>query len=459
MFFGAAALRLREADFEPAHALPGTGGRRWPYSYGDLEEYYGMAERILGVAGEGEGEGDPTEPPHSAPYPQGSLPELCQTSQRIWDASLRLGLTPFRLPLAVNFSGKAGRTACIQCATCDGFACAIDAKNDPAGSVIPPLLRKGMELKAGVVAVRLVRRGRRVKGVQCVEVESGRRVEFRASNIVLSAGALGSPHLILASGLRDLNPAPDAVGRYLMRHCNAMVFGLFRDPLGNGAEFRKQIGIHDFYFGDPDRDMPHRKLGGIQQVQGVPEGLLAHRLPAFLKWVAPRLSHRITGLLAIAEDEPRIQNGVNLHPRRFDRYGLPQLVINHRYTRGDLAARRALVLRAREILREAGAKATVVYPITTFSHAVGTLRMGEDPWESPLDPTCRFRGTENLFVVDGSFMPSSGGVNPSLTIGANALRAAEKMAEASRVTAAVLDLEPFESDRVFPVRSSIASSE
>jgi hypothetical protein len=206
-----------------------------------------------------------------------------------------------------------------------------------------------------------------------------------------------------------------------------MVFGLFRDPLGAGAEFRKQIGIHDFYFGDAEGGAPRRKLGGIQQVQGAPEGLLAHRLPGFLRWAAPRLSQRITGLLVIAEDEARIENGVTLDARRPDGYGLPQLVIHHRYTRGDRAARRTLIGRARQILLEAGAKLTVVYPITTFSHAVGTLRMGEDPWESPLDPECRFRGTENLYVVDGSFMPSSGGVNPSLTIAANALRAAELM--------------------------------
>ena len=421
VFYGAASLRLREKDFEPWKGLHGDDGARWPFDYQALEPHYSAAERILGVAGEGKG--DPTEPARSVPYPQ-TLPGLCRTSRRIWDASSRLGMKPFRLPVAVNYSSQNGRAPCTECSTCDGYACAIDAKNDPAGSVIPGLVRRGLNLKAGMVAVRLIRRGRRVLGVECVERESGRQVAFHADHVILSAGALGSPHLILASGLEELSPAPQAVGRYLMRHCNSMVFGLFREPLALEQEFRKQVGVHDFYFGDPDARRWAGKLGSIQQVQGAPSGLVADRLPPVLKRMAPWLSDRVTGLLAIAEDEPSIRNGVSLDRRNPDRFGLPRLVINHRYTRRDRDARGALLRRARAILREAGAPITFEMPITTFSHAVGTLRMGEDPWTSPLDPGCRFRGSENLYVIDGSFMPTSGGVNPSLTIAANALRAA-----------------------------------
>jgi choline dehydrogenase-like flavoprotein len=76
------------------------------------------------------------------------------------------------------------------------------------------------------------------------------------------------------------------------------------------------------------------------------------------------------------------------------------------------------------VLRGAGAWAFYQHRIRTFSHAVGTVRMGSDPRTSALDGYGRFRGIDNLFVLDGSFMPRSGGVNPSLTIAANALRAA-----------------------------------
>jgi len=334
---------------------------------------------------------------------------------------------PSRIPVAINYSRGNGRTPCALCDTCDGYACAIDAKNDPAGSVLPALVRKGLTLRSGTAAVRLIVRGRRVRGVECVERESGRQVTFEAEHVILSAGALASPQLLLASGLQRLSPAPRAVGRFLQRHCNAMVFGLFPEPLAEGPEFRKQVAIHDFYFGDPEADGWAGKLGSLQQVQGAPAGLVAERLPPGLKRAAPWLSRRITGLLAIAEDEPRIENGVTLDRRRSDPSGLPGLRIHHRYTNRDRGARWTLIRRARSVLREAGASLTGVMPIRTFSHAVGTLRMGEDPWTSPLDPGCRFRGVENLFVVDGSFMPTAGGVNPSLTIAANALRVAQRL--------------------------------
>jgi choline dehydrogenase-like flavoprotein len=107
--------------------------------------------------------------------------------------------------------------------------------------------------------------------------------------------------------------------------------------------------------------------------------------------------------------------------------GLPGLHINHYYTSRDLAADRALRRRAGRILRAAGALFMYRRPIRTFSHALGTVRMGRDERTSPLDDVCRFRGVENLRVVDASVFPTSSAVNPSLTIAANALRVAASM--------------------------------
>ena len=78
----------------------------------------------------------------------------------------------------------------------------------------------------------------------------------------------------------------------------------------------------------------------------------------------------------------------------------------------------------------------VNWEVSTFSHAVGTLRMGEDEHTAPLDPGCRFRGLENLYVTDGSVFPTSAGVNPSLTIAANALRVGGLIARSAAVAAA-----------------------
>jgi choline dehydrogenase-like flavoprotein len=102
--------------------------------------------------------------------------------------------------------------------------------------------------------------------------------------------------------------------------------------------------------------------------------------------------------------------------------------VEHHYTPRDLAARKALVRRAKQILRRAGAWGTVTWKVSTFSHAVGTVRMGDDERTSALDGDCRFRGMENLYVTDGSVFPTSAGVNPSLTIAANALRVGRRIA-------------------------------
>jgi choline dehydrogenase-like flavoprotein len=131
---------------------------------------------------------------------------------------------------------------------------------------------------------------------------------------------------------------------------------------------------------------------------------------------------RITGLLVMAEDQPQVENGLGLDASRRDELGLARLVVRHRHTRRDRMARSALARQAARILRAAGALFCYTHEIKTFSHAAGTVRFGDDPRTAPLDRDCRFRGVENLFVVDASFMPTGGGINPSLTIAANALR-------------------------------------
>src|SRR5262249_13145696 len=145
---------------------------------------------------------------------------------------------------------------------------------------------------------------------------------------------------------------------------------------------------------------------------------------------APILTH-LTGLLAIAEDQPRFDNGVWIDRGSHDAFGLPQLAVSHSYSDRDRRARAALVDTAKAILREAGAVATHTHEILTFSHALGTLRMGVDPNASVLDRDGRFRGVENLYVVDGSALPTSAGVNPSLTIAAHALRVGSRFARSA----------------------------
>jgi choline dehydrogenase-like flavoprotein len=210
------------------------------------------------------------------------------------------------------------------------------------------------------------------------------------------------------------------VGRHLMRHSNAVVMGVFPRRPDREREFHKQIGIHDFYFGDSAG--PSGKLGALQQLATPPPALVKAHLSGALGSVVAKGVPHVTGLLVIAEDQPQADNRVEIDRRTTDRFGLPQLLVTHRYSRRDDAAGLALVTRARELLHRAGAWVTCVQPIRTFSHAVGTLRMGTDPTSSALDPHGRFRGLDNVYVADASAFPTSAAVNPSLTIAAHALR-------------------------------------
>lgn len=428
VFYGGVAFRFRAEDFEHDPEIAGASGARWPWTYGELEPHYAEAERILGVAGESGV--DPTEPGRSTPFPQAPA-ALAPISKRIEQAARELGCRPFRLPLAINHTPTRARAACIGCGTCAGFACAISAKNDLATVVVRPLLERGLHLRTNAVVTRLAAAGGRVTAVEAMDRATGHTVTYRAPTVVLAAGALATPHLLLASGLHRLNPGGHVVGRYLMRHYNEIVFGIFPQPPNPGGGFHKQLAIHDFYFGDPATREPRGKLGGIQQLSTPPVGLVRDQLPWLLGAACARWVDHLTGLQVIAEDQPQYENRVLLDGAGADRYGLPPLRVCHRYSDRDVAAGRTLARHARAILGHAGAWAFYRHRIGTFSHAVGTVRMGLDPRTSALDGDCRFRGLENLYVLDGSAMPTSAGVNPSLTIAANALRAAHRLAARS----------------------------
>jgi choline dehydrogenase-like flavoprotein len=431
VFYGGASFRFRERDFEPNEHIAGDSGAEWPVDYAAMEPFYSHAERLLGVAGEAGT--DPTEPWRSVRYPQGVVP-LSRTARAIADAAGRLGLRPFRIPLAISYDGRGDRRACVRCGTCDGYACAAEAKNDVATAIIPRLTRLGMTLRSNCVCVRLVRHGSRIAAVECVDRVTGERSTLAAHRFVLAAGALATPHLLLASRLDGCNPAGASVGRYLMRHRNAVVFGVYARQPNPERAFDKQIAIHDFYDGDPaSPEAPTGPLGGIQQLTP-PVDLVRAYMPFGVRDPAATLVSHATGLLVIAEDQPRHENGVAIDWTHRDRFGLPRLRVHHRHSERDEAAAAALVIHAKRILREAGARITYVHPIETFSHALGTVRMGVDPATSPLDGHGRFRGLDNLHVADASALPRSAGVNPSLTIAANALRIGGALAQSGAAT-------------------------
>ena len=417
VFYGGASYRFRERDFESNPDIVGDSGAEWPFRYADLEPFYSSVELLLGVAGDETSE--PNEPWHSTPYPD-NAPPLADSARDIADAARRLGYTPSRIPLAIAYRSRGTRSGCLRCGSCDGYACAAEAKNDLASTILPDLVRQGMVLRHNTVCVRLVRSGSRISEVHCVNRVTLARECLTARFVVLGAGSLATPHLLLASGLDRASTARVAVGRYLMRHRNAIVLGVHRRRPNPRQEFDKQVALFDRY-----------EVAGSVQQMSPPLGLARAYLPKMLRAPASLVLSHASGLVAIAEDQPRSENGVTVDWSVADRVGLPRLRVCHSYSLRDDRGAKILIDLARRVLREAGAHFTLVHHIETFTHALGTVRMGPDARTSPLDGHGRYRGLDNLYVVDGSALPRSAGVNPSLTIAANALRVGLHLARLS----------------------------
>ena len=426
--YGAVSFRMREEDFLGAPNAQG-GGRdsssAWSYTYKSLEPYYTKAEKLLGIAGiRGN---DITEPPIKTDYLHAPSTKLSKPSKKLWVASEKLGLHPFFLPMAINFSGMYGESKCILCSTCDHYLCKIKAKNDLATIILPATLEQDVHILSETRALNIKCVKNKVTSVDLVDQKSGRKFSVKCDNLILSGGALYSPYLLLASGI-DKITNNDSIGRYLMRHANGVVAGIFLGKSNPEKILQKQIGIPDYYHGDPKGiEKLEGPWGMIQDVSSIGKGVIKANAPFGLKNIAAFVSDYLINLLCIAEDTPQYENRVYADFSKRDKYDSPLLKIYHRYSERDINARMALYSKAKKILRKAGALFFYTMPIETFSHGLGTCRMGGDSSSSVVDANCKVHGMDNLYIIDGSVMPSGGSVNPSLTIAALSIKAAEKL--------------------------------
>ncbi len=406
--YGASLPRLRENDFGAVEHLEGTSPA-WPFSYADLEPYYGQAEQLYGVHGT-TGE-DPTEPWRSTPYPYPPLhhePYVADLADRLRAAGVRPSSTSMGLDRRPGGS-------CVRCATCDGFPCRLGAKSDAETCAIDPALETGhVRLVTGVRVRRLVadRTGRRVDHL-VAEGPDG-ELTVRAGRFVLSAGAVNSAALLLASA-DDLHPrglanGSDQVGRRFMMHHNAHVAAVDVNRR-NDVTFQKTLAVNDWYVDGGDGH-PLGSLQLIGKVQGVMMKSYATRVPVPL---LDQVARRSVEWLVMTEDLPVPDSRV-----RLDAAGR---IVTDRVPVGRSTHRR-LHRRARSLLRAAGYDAvfTQWFDISMNSHQCGTVVAGDDPATSVLDPWCRAHDVANLWVVDGGFFPSSAAMNPALTIAAQALR-------------------------------------
>jgi choline dehydrogenase-like flavoprotein len=416
--YGAALQRMRAEDFD---ALPHFGGvsPAWPLSYNEFEPYYGRAESLFKIHGQ-QGE-DPTEPAMSADYPFPALPHEPYI-QWVADQLAQQGLNPLHLTLSVDRDvHHPEQSHCIRCDTCDPYPCQVDAKLDAQTACVDPALTyDNVSLLTRTRVTRLLTTpdGKRVDRV---EIQTAEGVDsLTADTVVVSCGTINSAALLLRSQ-NDHHPqglanSSDQVGRNLMKHNHSALIAI--GPEANSTVFQKTLGIHDYYFGGPLQNYP---LGQIQLTGKAKWQRLQQMAPVQLpqSQLEYMAGHSVDWWVT-TEDLPEPHNRVTL-----SREGQIQVA----FKPNNLKPHTELISLLEQHLKELGFylfwHKRMGLPI--FWHQTGTCRFGHDPQTTVLDLHCRTHDVENLYVVDASFFPSMGAMNPTLTIIANALRVADHL--------------------------------
>lgn len=423
--YGAALLRMRHFDFGEVRHFGGVSPA-WPISYEELEPYYARAERMYCV--HGQRGADPYDPPASEAYPHKPLAAEPRM-QELFDDLTALGHRPFPIPLGVRLNASDPAAAPYIPSNFDGYPDLTEVKSDSHVVGIKPVLaRPNVTLLTRAFVERLHTDSTGGAVSEVVVLRDGERLTFRADFVVLACGAINSAALLLRSAdskhPRGLANSSDQVGRNYMTHQNGCFIAVMQTP--NPSPFQKHFGITDFYRWADDSQFP---LGLIQLMgkpdRGTLEWLRGDKLPGVSM---DDIQTRTIDFFLTAEDLPDANNRISL---RDD--GSIRVSYTHNnteaYERLQTKLERMLIHAERRHGRRPPDFFSSRLGVSGVSHQNGTLRFGRDARTSVLNISCRAHDLDNLYVVDGSFFPSSSAVNPSLTIMANALRVGDHLLE------------------------------
>lgn len=432
-FYGSALFRLRREDFgEIKHA--GGISPAWPIGYADLEPYYTQAENMYHVHGT-RGE-DPTDPGSQSPYPHPAVSHEPRM-QQLSDDFARQGLKPFHVPLGIMLNERNQRESrCIRCNTCDGFPCLVDAKSDAQTcGVDPALAYPNVSLLTNAKVRRLETDGSGRQITSVIVERNGSTEQFTANIVVVSCGAINSAALLLRSANdkhpRGLANRSDVVGRHYMGHINSVLMAMSKCP--NPTVFQKTLAVNDFYFGSPEWSFP---MGHISFVGKLDAVALSAGAPAIApNWTLDLMAKHSLDFWLTSEDLPDPNNRVTVN-------GDGHITLSYRPNNEE--GHKRLIKKLEQLMQNQTKCSTHGHdchqglfsrnlfvgqriPLAGVAHQNGTIRFGNDPKTSALDANCKAHDLDNLYVVDGSFFPSSGAVNPALTIMANALRVGDHL--------------------------------
>jgi choline dehydrogenase-like flavoprotein len=473
--YGAAMFRLRAEDFGVIHHKGGISPA-WPITYADIEPFYTKAEELFHVHGDlgdapavpgGLGSSfDPTEPFHSKPYPYPAFSNEPRM-QAIEGDVRKLGIHTFPIPLGLK-RDEADPVAskCVRCDTCDGYPCLVHAKSDADINCIRKIMHlPNVTLMTGTRVTRLLTNatGTAVTSVEAVHSD-GSVATYCGDIVAVCAGAINSAALLLQSANgkhpRGLANGSDQVGRNFMYHAADAVLALSLQK--NQDAYTKTWGTNDFYFRDPNGEYEY-PMGQVQPIGSFHREMMKADAPPLTPgFVLSEMKQHAVPWWLTTEDLPSPDNRVTVknatagsvashgpgtggaHGASDDTAHNASAVttdsqpgqITLSYTPNNVESFNRLKARWIDVLKQAGHAETSVpfhayfkkrIPLEGVGHQNGTCRMGHDPAASVLDVHCKAHELDNLYVVDASFFCSSGAVNPSLTIIANAIRVAEHL--------------------------------
>ena len=429
--------RMLPSDFR-VRTLDGVADD-WPITYEELRPYWERVDRQMGVSGLA---GDPAYPPGEE-YPLPPLPigKGAMTMARALD---RLGWHWWPGPNAILSAPYEGRRPCAQWGTCM-LGCPEGAKASTDLTNWPVAMRHGARILTGARVRRLVIGSEGlVRGAEYVD-ETGTERFQEADVVVLAANAVGTARLLLLSEApgfpEGLANSSGLVGRRLMMHPFASVTGVFEEEF---PTWRGHVGcrIHSlqFYETDASRGFVRGAKWSFAPSSGGPLNAAMPSRAGESAWgpdhhrrVRQRFGHCLAWGI-FAEDLPDEENRVVLDEDLCDSSGIPAPKVLYRVEENARGILDFHIERASESMVEAGAFRVDVNRLMRQAgwHLLGTARMGEDPAASVVDPWGRSHDVANLYIVDGSIFVTSGGVNPTGTICALALRVADHMVEARR---------------------------
>jgi choline dehydrogenase-like flavoprotein len=413
--------RFHPSDFA-TYSRDGVGAD-WPLCYGDLRPYYEAIEEELPVAGEKWPWGDPHRYPYR-PHPVGGNGEIFLRGARAMGIEARVG------PVAITNGRFGNRPHCIYRGFCLQ-GCKVNAKASPLITHIPDALAHGAEVRADamVTSVEVDPRTGRAVGVHYLRAGLPR---FQRARMVAIAGySIETPRLLLNSASRrfphGLCNDFDQVGRYLMVQGAPQTAGRFDAEVRMYKAPPPEVSSEEFYETDPAKD--YKRGFSIQNVSPLPITWAEH-VAAQGHWGRSLREHMSdyvhwSCLGALCEFLPLAGNRVTLADEK-DRYGLPVAHFAYSQCDNDRALMKAAQSVMEDLLHAAGADEVIT--IGRYAHLVGGARMAADERHGVVASDCRTFAVPNLYITDGSVLPTQGSANPALTIMAIAARTADLLA-------------------------------